>query len=517
MDWSNGYRTEITYTHGYYTEINPAAMHFLLLAANITPPEITNACELGFGQGVSLNIHAAAEPVAWVGTDFNPAQVAFARNLAKASGARCLADSFHDFCKRDDLPLFDYIALHGIWSWISAENQRAIIRIIDKKLRAGGVVYISYNTSPGWASFKPARDLMARYAGTLPAERQEQKATDAFAFMEKLMGLKTGYGAANPQVIKRIEQFKGKDSAYLVHEFFNRDWQLSNFADLADSLAEARVSFACSAQPLFVSQGLGMTKEQLEFLNSIHDPVIRETVTDFIRNTQFRKDYWIKGARPLGSVARAAALRAEQVILLVKPDKIMPEFKTALGNAKLAPAMVQIVVEVLGDGHAHTLAELEKAAAELAQKPDAPDGAAKENIWTITQAVCILISAGLIANVQKKGDAQKARSATDRLNAIFENMAMQNGAVSFLASPVTGGGIQASRFEMLFLLALKRGVKTSQTMAGFARDCLNAAGQRILKDGKQLDGQDEMLAYLQNEADAFVSDRLPVFKNLLVA
>lgn len=43
------------------------------------PPEVGSACELGFGQGMSANLHAAASVVQWSGTDFNPAQAAFAR------------------------------------------------------------------------------------------------------------------------------------------------------------------------------------------------------------------------------------------------------------------------------------------------------------------------------------------------------------------------------------------------------------------------------------------------------
>ena len=43
--------------------------------------------ELGFGQGLSLNIHAAAYDGEYWGTDFNPTQAGNARELAAASGA----------------------------------------------------------------------------------------------------------------------------------------------------------------------------------------------------------------------------------------------------------------------------------------------------------------------------------------------------------------------------------------------------------------------------------------------
>lgn len=52
-------------------------------------------------------------------TDFNPAD-RFCRNCeVSGNGARAVGTIVQDFCTRSDLPDFDFIALHGIWSWIS--------------------------------------------------------------------------------------------------------------------------------------------------------------------------------------------------------------------------------------------------------------------------------------------------------------------------------------------------------------------------------------------------------------
>ena len=161
-DWNSGYVTDINYTHGYYTELNPLRVKLAFLNAGITPPEQHMACELGFGQGLSINMHAAASHVEWHGTDFNPSQAAYSRDLARASGAKAHLhdEAFAEFAARDDLPEFDYIGLHGIWTWISHYNRDVIVDFIRKKLKVGGVVYISYNTMPGWAAFAPMRHVL---------------------------------------------------------------------------------------------------------------------------------------------------------------------------------------------------------------------------------------------------------------------------------------------------------------------------------------------------------------------
>ncbi len=117
-DWTSGYVADIGYTFGYYTELNPLRIRLAFLNQGLAFPEIGTACELGFGQGLSTNIHAAASTIQWSGTDFNPAQAAFAQELATASGANPLLvdNAFDEFLNRDDLPQFDYIGLHGIWS-----------------------------------------------------------------------------------------------------------------------------------------------------------------------------------------------------------------------------------------------------------------------------------------------------------------------------------------------------------------------------------------------------------------
>ncbi|NDC10280.1 MAG: methyltransferase, partial [Oxalobacteraceae bacterium] len=120
-DWTAGYVADIGYTYGYYQELNPARAKLALLNAGLKAPSTQAACELGFGQGLSINLHAAASDVQWFGTDFNPAQAGFAQELAVGAGlnAKLFDQAFADFAHRADLPEFDFIGLHGIWSWIS--------------------------------------------------------------------------------------------------------------------------------------------------------------------------------------------------------------------------------------------------------------------------------------------------------------------------------------------------------------------------------------------------------------
>lgn len=45
---------------------------------------------------------------------------------------------------------FDYVICHGVYSWVDAETQRAILRLCSERLTENGIAYVSYNTYPGW-------------------------------------------------------------------------------------------------------------------------------------------------------------------------------------------------------------------------------------------------------------------------------------------------------------------------------------------------------------------------------
>jgi hypothetical protein len=139
MSWTSGYVADIGYTYGYYTELNPLRVKPAFLNAGLVYPEAGTACELGYGQGLSANLHAAASTTQWWGTDFNPSQAGFARDLAavSGSGASLYDDAFADFAARPDLPEFDYIGIHGIWSWISDDNRQVLVDFVRRKLAVG--------------------------------------------------------------------------------------------------------------------------------------------------------------------------------------------------------------------------------------------------------------------------------------------------------------------------------------------------------------------------------------------
>jgi len=509
-DWTGGYVADIGYTFGYYTELNPLRVNLAFLNARLVVPTVGSACELGFGQGVSANIHAAASVATWHGTDFNPSQASFAQELATASGAgaQLFDDAFADFTRRTDLPDFDYIGIHGIWSWISDENRAVIVEFIRRKLKVGGVLYISYNTLPGWAAFAPMRQLMTEHAEIIGAEGHGivGRINGALDFTERLLATNPTYARANPQVAERMKKIKEQSREYLAHEYFNRDWMPMRFSTMAEWLEPAKLSFACSAHYLDHIDEINLTADQRAFLKGIPDTMFRESVRDFMVNQQFRRDYWVKGPRQMSVIEQADSLRAERVVLVTPRASVSFKFTGSLGEVSMSEAVYGPILDALADHKIRSIADIEAAVKD-----------SDASFAQIVQAVILLVGVGHLAAVQEEALSVKAAERTRRLNTHLLRKALASPDIAYLASSVTGGGVPLGRFQQLFLLALRNGQHQPAEMAEMVWQALARQGQKLVKEGATLETPEQNLAELTRQAQEFCDTRLPILKALQVA
>jgi hypothetical protein len=506
-DWTSGYVAEINYTHGYYYELNPHRSTLANLVRGYAPPSSGVHCELGFGQGLSVNVHAAASGSTWYANDFNPSQAAFAQSLAAASGADAdLTDeAFADFCNRSDLPNFDSIGLHGIWSWISDENRSVIVDFIRRKLKVGGALYISYNTQPGWTAFAPMRHLMTEHASVMgsPGKGVVSRVDGALEFAQKLLDTNPLFAKANPAIVDRLKKVAAQDRHYLAHEYFNKDWHPMHFATMNEWLSPAKVSFACSAHYLDHIDAINLTAEQQALLKEISDAAFKESVRDFMVNQQFRRDYWVKGPRKLSSTEQSELLKQHKLVLISTREDISLKISGALGEASFSDAIYSPILEFLSD---HKVRNIEEIVLAVKKK--------SINFAQVVQAAMVLVGAGHMASVQAQEQITKAKKTSQKLNLVLLDKARSSSEITFLASPVSGGGIAVNRFQQLFLHSKHQGKKLPAEWAQSAWDILAAQSQRLVKDGAAIESAEDNLKELTKQAEEFTAKRLPILKAL---
>jgi hypothetical protein len=334
------------------------------------------------------------------------------------------------------------------------------------------VLYISYNTQPGWAAMMPVRELMH---GHFMASRQHQTDSNmpdehhtteriraAVTFAQRVLAAQPGYAQVNPSVIERVNRLSEENPRYLAHEYFARNWHPTSFFQVAQALEPAGLSYLASADYRDHVDSINLLPAQRDLLAGIDDLTLRETSRDLCMNRSFRRDYWIKPPRTLEANERLAALRAHRVMLSVPEWAVSLKVRGALGETALPQALYRPVLQAMADGRVTTLGEIERNVSE-----------AGITLEQIIEAVTLLIAAGPMLNAQDERQIQLAEGSARRLNAVICERAYDSDALQFLVSPVSGSGVAIPHVAQLFLLAAMRGFKEPQQWAQFAHSVLS--------------------------------------------
>jgi SAM-dependent methyltransferase len=509
--WTDGYVSDITYTYGYYQELSPVIQHFALLLRGLRAPDVNRpfrSLELGFGQGVSLNLLAAAYPQGefW-GIDFNPSHAAYARRLAENAGSQNVHISDQSFAEflEADTPPFDFISLHGVYSWVSEENRATIVEILRRKLKVGGVVYISYNALPGWAAAMPLRQFMIEHAQTT-AGNTRGKIERSLEFLAKMNEVKAGYFAANPLMPGRLDGLKKMSPSYLAHEYFNRDWTPFYFSQVQKDMEAAKLTFGSYAHLGDHVDVLNVSPQAQALLNTLPDMVgLRETARDYCTNTQFRRDLFVRGELRMSEQEQRDALLATRFVLMIAPEKMEYTIKAVAGEITLNQEIYQPLIEALHKGPA-TLKQLmaEKTLSSL-------------SFPQLLQAIVVLIAQRkAMPCLPEEGEALRQKSATRFNHAVME-MARVSDTVQNFASPLLGGGVQQSRVEQLYLLATESKVADKLDDVGaFVWEIISTQGQRMMKDGKVMETPEENIARLNELYREYLASSLPLLRSLKI-
>lgn len=510
-NWTAGYKSDIEYTGGFYREQSPSQINFACVINDIEPIPLDapfTYCELGFGRGLTVNLLAAAHPQGrFYACDFNPAHVAGARRIAEDAGLSnltLLEASFGEMADGQvaDLPKFDFITLHGIYTWVAPEIQRDIVRFIAAYLKPGGVVYSSYNAMPGWTAALPLQRLLVELADIKP-NRSDLQVRQGAEFIQKLGEVQAAYITANPGAANRIEMLKTGNPHYLVHEYMHRAWKPLYFADVARDFAAAKLEFVGSADPSQNFANIYLKPEQIALLNELPDSVVRETMKDYILNTGFRKDVFVRGAKRMTPHRQMEWLRRMAVALTVPSKQVSLKIKLSFGELNLNENTYAPIVEAL--------AQKPMTFQEIAAMPTL----AGQSTSVILQFVSFLVAANQAAvffHTQPKPNP--VALAFNR--AVAKQASYNSDEFQFLVAPLVAGGIQTNFVDRLVysLLAGQKQPPQIEHLAGQAWNVMRNVGRSFIKEGAVLKTEEENRGEMLAQTRAIVEEKLPLWKRL---
>ncbi|HEY0421082.1 MAG TPA: class I SAM-dependent methyltransferase [Acetobacteraceae bacterium] len=448
--WSGGYVTDVDYIAGYYPEQSPFVLALACLISGFATDvmerrDTLHYMELGCGRGRNALVAAAANP-GWrvTAVDFNPAAIAEARVTAAAAGLDNITFLEADLAALAGseaaaaIPEVDVVSMHGVWSWVPEPVRQGIIRLLRDKVRAGGLVQVSYNVLPGLQGALGMQRLL-RLSGTALASRSDRQAMAGQGVVRELLAAGAVHLADQKTVGALLQAMEKAPVAYLAHEYMNDTWYPCFHSDVADAMAGAKLDYAAAPRLPENFPELMMNEPQRAIYDRFDDGRLRELVKDMCSSRGLRHDVYVRGARRLSPEARDQALRELTLTLAVAPERFIFKLDMPAGEATLAEAFYRPVTEALAE-RPHSVEELLSLPA-LAGRSDNP-------VETVAMLVGTL-QAALVARPDAVADVRLRR-----FNAVLARQNVQRerlNAPLVAASTRLGGGLPCRGVE-LFLL-----------------------------------------------------------------
>jgi SAM-dependent methyltransferase len=296
-----GYITDVEYTGQFYGALAPARLAYIAAINGYAPPDLQRPfsyCEIGCGKGVTSLVLAATHPSGvFHAFDINCAHVEYAerlRDAARLSNLRLHAAGVAEMLDQP-LPDFDFVVLHGLYSWVPEAVRAQIREFLRRKLKPGGLAMVSYNAMPGWAHLQPIRRMVQAYAASLPGDSLT-RASAAFAYVKHLAEQGAAYFRLLPAAAAHLTALEQEDIRYIAHEYLTPHGDPFYFADVEAAMRSAGLTFAGSMSPADNYRELMAPEQFQKLLATAPTRAVLETHRDFIVNAAFRQDLY--AARP---------------------------------------------------------------------------------------------------------------------------------------------------------------------------------------------------------------------------
>ncbi len=300
-----------------YTYLPHLAGLARLLGLETAPPEACRVLDIGCAEGNNII------PMAWfwpksqfVGVDLSEVQVNTGLEMVKSLSLENVQLQVKDLSELDaqHYEPFDYIILHGVFSWVEPETQHQILEVCQSLLAENGLIYISYNTYPGWHAQMVIRDAMKLYCDSPEQESSpeqvnspelvnapEQNMAKIPQALDYLKGFFTvadnEFSAFN---IKRLTQLEQHSNQYLYHEFLETH---NNPLYIKDFIRKARqhdLQYVSDALLAF-DNTLILGQQRNQLLQAFDNRFEKLQYMDFMINQRFRRSLLCHSERSIRS------------------------------------------------------------------------------------------------------------------------------------------------------------------------------------------------------------------------
>ena len=291
MENKNTY-SELLYKSNPFNYTIPALLEAHGRLYGLTPKDSRKArvLELGSSFGGNIITQALYNPEAeFIGIDLTSEQVKKGNEIIEKIGLKnikLIEKNILDINK--DLGEFDYIIVHGVFSWVPKDVQDKIVKICNENLTEEGIGYISYNTYPGWKSLEVSKDAMKFRNRMLAKQDKDVTGKNQIAYGKGILEFLDEYSGLNKRIKDNFAYVAQKNDYYLLHEYFevyNTPFYVYDFNELLETEGLAHIvdSYLQKSFPFLSNEILDKIENDCQ-----GDYIGKEQYYDYLTDCQFR-------------------------------------------------------------------------------------------------------------------------------------------------------------------------------------------------------------------------------------
>ena len=444
--WSHGYVADSPYTFAYQAAPAPGnlALVCAMMGVEWRPGPRLTMIDIGCGRGYTVNALAASNP-GWnmFGLDYNPAHVAEAAELAERAQLENATFIEADLAEMtdaeiDQLPELDVASLHGVWTWVSDAVRAGIVRLLARRLKPGGIVYIGYNAQPGFGPDMALQRLFRHLS-------QGYSGSSRFRAQASLGTIRALHKTSPPNlpataILKRLaDEADPLDPSYLAHEFLTEHWRPAFFEDLLADLAPAKLDFVGSIELFENTPEYLFSDEQRAIHDTMPEGVGREFIKDICLQRAFRRDVFIRGRRACDATV---AMDRQVVAACRTMPEASPKLHIPVGIAELPDEIWQPIAAALTEGP-QSMARLRTLT------PGRTPNAA--------ELLTVMMGTGMVLPALRDCGPTAETTRFNRIVAETYAAEGRRGGQYALASPVAAGGLPCNWLELAVAARVSQG------------------------------------------------------------
>ncbi len=504
--WNNGAIVDIASPRTFRREATPLWLATACVLLGYPHPRLTEPfhyADLGCGSGFTALTVAAAFPHAEVwGFDINPVNIELGVTLAEAAGLtniRFQEASFAGLVSDPpaDLPAFDFMIADSVLSILPPEGQADLFTLFARHARAGGLVYLGYDTATGLTELAPVQTLM-RVLYDAGGDTSDFAVPEIIAYLEQLRTGGAAYFTHNPVMERHLATFRAAPAHDIALTLLNRDWNPLMFADVASAMAEARCDFLGRATLQENVAWACAPEGMAALLEEAANVRIRETMQDIGARTVYRRDIFRRGLKFPNVAEHRARQEALTIAATGQPLGTLPSWQNAI---PADPELYQPLADALLAGPLSAA-----AAARIGMLADCP-------FEETTNAIAMLIASGHAHPVMPAGIA--AASGMGCLNAALIAAITSGEDLPALMSPLLGAAIAVSPLEALLIGALSDGGPDDlDRLTGLVASAMRTGGRQVTHNGVVVEDETQARTVLREAVADGLARRVPLFRRL---